>query len=85
MFELDETVTETTEDYWEKLFELANESNFQEFSTNFHVSNIITLISDSKLRNKLLEVTDLDVLKLVEEIQQDRCDRKIKKTTYREL
>ena len=78
-----QTDTETPEDHWEKLVELEKQCVFRDFSTEFHIMKIITSVTDTKIREKLLK-EDLEEPKVVDQIQQNTYDRKNKKNTIPE-
>ena len=75
---------ETREDHWEKIIELQKECDFQCFSTELLISKFITSITDPKLWDNLLKEKELDVRKVVEQIQQKIYDRKNNKNTITE-
>ena len=79
-----QTDTETPEDNWEILIEPEKELNFPDCSTELFISKITTSSTDRKLRDKLLKEKDLDVPKVVDQIQQNTYDRKNKKNTIPE-
>ena len=74
-----QTDTETPEDPWEKLIEPEKNAIFPDFSTELHISKFTTSITDKNLREKLLEEKELDVPKVVEQIQQITYGGKNKK------
>ena len=80
-----QTDKEIPGDKWEKILELEKECTFPEFSTELPISQTITSITDRKLQDKQMKEKDLDVPKVVEQIQQNTYDRKNKKNTIREV
>ena len=81
MFWAKQTDTETSEDHWEKILELEKECDFPEISTKLLISNFITSITERKLWDKVMKENDLDVPKVVEQIQQNTYEQKNKKKT----
>ena len=64
-----QTDKEPPEDHCEKLLALEKECDFPELSTELHLSKIITSITDRKLRDKLMKEKNLDVPKVVKQMQ----------------
>ena len=79
-----QTDTETPEDHCEKLIELEKECDCPDFSTELLISEFITSITNKKLLDELLIEEDLDVPKVVEQIQQNSGDRRNNSITIRE-
>ena len=70
-----QTDTETPDDHWEKLIEREKACNFPDFSTELPKSKLITSITHRKSRNNLLKEKELDVPKVVEQMQQKTHDK----------
>ena len=68
---------ETPEQHWKKLCEIEKECEFKDITPGeLMVSKFITSITDTKLRDKILDDGDMSVKTVMNRIKQDTYDKK---------
>ena len=79
-----DTDTETPGDYWRRLIEIEKECAFEGItSEDLLISKIMTVVTEKKLQDTLMEEKKLELKKTIEMIKANTYERKIEKTQYR--
>ena len=80
-----QTEPETPEDFWRRLIEIEKECVFEGITAeDLLISKFMTAVTDTKLRDKLMEEKKLELKKTIEMIKQNTCERKNRKNTIPE-
>ena len=80
-----QTESETPEDFWRRLIEIEKECAFEGITAeDLLISKFMTAITDTKLRDKLMEEKKLELKKTIEMIKQNTYERKNRKNTIPE-
>ena len=80
-----QTESETPEDFWRRLIEIEKECAFEGITAeDLLISKIMTAITDTKLRDKLMKEKKLELKKTIEMTKQNTYERKNRKNTIPE-
>ena len=80
-----QTEDETPEDFWRRLIEIKKECNFNAISAEELLISIYkTVITDKKLRDKIMKEKTLELKKIIELIKQNTYEKNNKKNTIPE-
>ena len=75
-----QTESETPEDFWRRLIEIEKERAFEGITAeDLLISKIMTAITDTKLRDKLMKEKKLELKKTIEMNKQNTYERKNRK------
>ena len=75
-----QTESETPEDFWRRLIELEKECAFEGITAeDLLISNFMTAVTDTKLRDKLMKEKKLELKKTIEMIKQNTYQKKSEK------
>ena len=79
-----QTEPKTPEDFWRRLIEIVKECAFEGLTAeDLLISKFMTAITDTKLRDKLMNEKKLELKKTIEMIKQNTYERKTGKTLHR--
>ena len=80
-----QTESETPEDFWRRLIEIEKKCTFEGITAeDLLITKFMTAITDTKLRDKLMNEKKLELKKTIEMIKQNTYERKNRKNTIPE-